>query len=113
MRFQKGQSGNPGGKPKELKGIQELARKHAPDAIAALVKVARGGKSESARVGAAVALLDRGFGRPLQELKVDATVQNLTDEQIDARIAQLYSAVGVETGTAGFADGAEAPARPH
>jgi hypothetical protein len=38
MAFAKGKSGNPGGRPKEIKEIQELARKHAPAAIAALVK---------------------------------------------------------------------------
>jgi hypothetical protein len=29
-----------------------------------LVKIAKAGKSESARISAAVALLDRGFGKP-------------------------------------------------
>lgn len=69
MAFKKGVSGNPGGKPKELKGIQELARKHAPQALNALVKVATSGRSESARVSAATALLDRGFGKPMQALQ--------------------------------------------
>ena len=32
-RFQKGKSGNPGGRPKATHSIQELARKHAPEAI--------------------------------------------------------------------------------
>lgn len=67
MPFKKGKSGNPGGRPKEFKEIQELARKHAPEAIAALVKVCTKGDSESARVAAATALLDRGFGKPPQE----------------------------------------------
>jgi hypothetical protein len=44
--------------------IRDLARSHATDAIAALVDVALHGKNESARVAAASALLDRGFGRP-------------------------------------------------
>lgn len=68
MAFAKGISGNPGGKPKELKGIQELARKYAPQAIEALVKVATKGKSEAARVTAATVLLDRGFGKPNQSV---------------------------------------------
>jgi hypothetical protein len=56
--FQPGQSGNPGGRPK---GIEALAREHTPAAIAALVDALRSPKE---RVGAAVALLDRGWGKP-------------------------------------------------
>ena len=66
MPWAKGQSGNPGGRPRELAGIQQLARENAPLAIQTLVEVATNGKSESARVSAATALLDRGFGKPAQ-----------------------------------------------
>jgi hypothetical protein len=66
MPWVKGESGNPGGRPKELEGIQKLARENAPLAIQTLVEVATKGKSESARVTAANALLDRGFGKPKQ-----------------------------------------------
>jgi hypothetical protein len=36
-RFPKGQSGNPGGRPKELRDVIELARSHTTDAIKTLV----------------------------------------------------------------------------
>ena len=62
--FLPGQSGNPGGRPRVVAAIRDLARSHAADAIAALVDVALHGKNESARVAAASAILDRGFGRP-------------------------------------------------
>ena len=62
--FKKGQSGNPGGRPKVVAEIRQLARERGPEAIAALVKVMTKGKSEAARVAAANALLDRGWGRP-------------------------------------------------
>jgi hypothetical protein len=61
--FRSGQSGNPGGKPRELRDIQVLARKHGATAISALASISLNGKSEAARVAASVALLDRGFGR--------------------------------------------------
>jgi uncharacterized protein DUF5681 len=64
--FKKGQSGNPGGRPKVIAEIRQLARERGPEAIAALVKVMTKGKSEAARVSAATALLDRGWGRPKQ-----------------------------------------------
>ena len=61
--FQKGQVANPGGRPK---GIEALARKHTPAAIAALVDALRSPKE---RVGAAVALLDRGWGKPTAQIE--------------------------------------------
>lgn len=77
MPFQKGQSGNPGGKAKltlaDGRTLTDLAREHTVDALATLAKVATKGESESARVSAATALLDRGWGRPRQDLGVEMT----------------------------------------
>ena len=71
--FKKGQSGNPGGRPKVVAEIRQLARERGPEAIAALVKVMTEGKSEAARVAAATALLDRGWGRPNQTHEAEIT----------------------------------------
>ena len=71
--FKKGQSGNPGGRPKVVAEIRQLARERGPEAIAALVKVMTKGKSEAARVAAATALLDRGWGRPKQSDESEVT----------------------------------------
>ena len=57
-RFQPGTSGNPGGRPKAVHGIQELARKHAPEALKTLADIAKKG-TPAARVSAAIALLSR------------------------------------------------------
>jgi len=58
----KGVSGNPGGR---AKGLEQIARAHTPAAIAALVAAL---KSTRERVPAAIALLDRGWGRPAQAI---------------------------------------------
>jgi hypothetical protein len=48
--------------------LSALAQQHTPAALATLVHVAANGVSEAARVSAAIALLDRGYGRPTQAL---------------------------------------------
>lgn len=70
MPFEKGQSGNPGGRPKGKDEVKELARKHGEAAIA---KLAEWMASDNAKasVAACQALLDRGFGKPTQTLAGD------------------------------------------
>jgi hypothetical protein len=65
MAWEKGQSGNPGGRPKGYGDIRELARRHTGAALATLVEICQNGGNESARVAAATAILDRGWGKPM------------------------------------------------
>ncbi len=53
----------------ELRGA---ARQYTMQALEVLAHVAEHGESESARVSAACALLDRGHGRPTQAVHVGA-----------------------------------------
>lgn len=46
--------------------LAELAKALAPEALEALASVMRTGESEAARVSAANAILDRGYGKPMQ-----------------------------------------------
>ena len=70
--FQKGHSGNPGGRPKEIGEVRDLARQHTPAALAALRDILSDVKAPpSARVAASEALLNRAWGRPTQMIAGD------------------------------------------
>jgi hypothetical protein len=81
--FQKGVSGNPGGKPKNpnvprrraVDDIRALARECGPEAIAKLRSILRDPKAPlQAVIMAANSLLDRGFGKPPQSVDFNASV---------------------------------------
>jgi hypothetical protein len=72
MKFPKGKSGNPGGRPKVLGEVQALARQYAPTAIVELARLALKAKNETARIAAIRELFDRGYGRSRQAMEITA-----------------------------------------
>ena len=72
--------------------IRSLARAHTETALRTLASIVTQKQAPaSARVAAATALLDRGWGKPLQtELRVNAgSLSELTDAEIIARLDEL------------------------
>ena len=99
----KGVSGTPGGRSKKLAEVKQLAQAHTVDAIKALVAICKESNSDSARVAAAVALLDRGHGKPVQTVNANVrrSLVHFTDEELAA------IAAGGGEGDAGEEDGEE------
>lgn len=69
--FQKGQSGNPGGRQKLEGDVRELAKTHTAAAIQRLADWMMSNHPQ-ASVQAATALLNRAWGMPAQQIGGDA-----------------------------------------
>lgn len=68
--------------------LSDLARQHTSVALTALVDIAKKGESESARVAAANALLDRAYGKPTQSHEHKGAIgtydlTKLSDDELD------------------------------
>src|SRR6266403_24228 len=64
--FPRGKSGNPGGRPKGDIELRRAARERTAEALGTLIAIMRNVKAASAaRVSAAQAILDRGWGKAI------------------------------------------------
>ena len=79
-------------RPRAAVRVRDLAREHTEDAIKTLVSVMNSEKSTPGeKTRAAVALLDRGWGKPLQSMDLAPhrrSVHELTDEELMAIAAR-------------------------
>ena len=57
--------------PEQSQRLSELAKDYTHDALLTLVDVAKNGRSDAARVSAANALLDRGYGKPAVKEEIE------------------------------------------
>jgi hypothetical protein len=64
--------------------LAEMAREYAEDALLTLVEIAKGNTAASARVSAAVAILDRAYGKPTQAFE-----HSSPDNSLERLMAEL------------------------
>ena len=69
--------------------IKELARQYTETAIETLVEIARSGSSESARVAAAVAILDRGWGKPPVQVQMEPAAPSYRVVRLPAPVKSI------------------------
>lgn len=67
--FQKGKSGNPGGRPpktQEERTLEDACRSKSMEALAVIEEIMVNGQNERNRITAALAIIERGHGKPVQ-----------------------------------------------
>lgn len=93
MPFKKGQSGNPQGRAKRTKSELDLikaCRSKAPEALKVIEALMNGGKEDSVRLRAAIAIIERGYGTSIPQNPAEqpssAVKKKLVLQVQDARI---------------------------
>jgi len=89
-RWKKGESGNPGGKPRSLYDIQAAARKKSPEAFKTIIKVMEDEKTApTLKFKCAEIVLERAFGKAAVAVDVDVK------QEIDHRHLHLQALITV------------------
>lgn len=110
MPFEKGKSGNPGGRAKvklaDGRTLTDLAREHTVEAVNTLADIMRDETAPAAaRVAAADKILNRGWGQAPQTIALTEApeppdLSSLTDDQLEA-LQTLRSLAALTDGVAG------------
>lgn len=94
-QFEKGQSGNPGGRPKS-KELRALCKEYTERAVNRLGELLDYNKSPMVQLTAARELLDRAWGRPVQASEVQiedgrTPAERMTPAEVTEALATLIA----------------------
>src|SRR4051794_16302968 len=85
----KGVSGNPGGRPRALHRVEEMARAHTSEVLDTLLEIMRDRQApHTARTTVALALWDRGWGKARSEVMItepEPDYAAMSDAELDQR----------------------------
>jgi hypothetical protein len=79
-RWAKGQSGNPGGRPRQDVHVRELARAYTEESIEVIVKIMRTSDNDMAKQRAAETLLARAYGQPTSYVETNSSIAEELDK---------------------------------
>jgi hypothetical protein len=102
--FRPGVSGNPDGRPKRpetiearrvVADVKAAARELTLDAMDTLEKAMTDQKARAAKITAAIAVLDRGWGKPQQTVSANVNIfDQMTDDEQKTMLAALAALKG-------------------
>ena len=104
-KFQPGQSGNPGGRPRVVADIRELCQQEGGNSWQTIVAIRDDPKAPAAaRLAAAMALWDRGYGKAIQRQELSGPdgapiqVQQVPDDRpvLDGFLVEFTEQKAVE-----------------
>ena len=74
----------------EKREVREAARQFTDEALKTLARICKNGQSETAQISAACALLDRGYGRPTQQVETGSPGEfsRMSDVELEMQIAE-------------------------
>jgi hypothetical protein len=91
--FEAGKSGNPTGRPKRTEeevSLIEACKAKAPEALRVIEQIMYEGESDKVRLTAANIIIERGYGKPIQQQVIDQTMSHTFEAEQARRMMELY-----------------------
>jgi hypothetical protein len=91
--FEKGKSGNPGGRPKrtpEEADLIEACRTKTPEALQTILELMEESDNDRVKLAAAQYVIERGWGKSPERIELLAATVDLTADDIDLSPQEAY-----------------------